>query len=60
MVQIDAMYAVGLHWPVRNIKSGESTNFIANSNEDSYLISEVHQLYKQCSETSQEKEQLEP
>lgn len=33
MVRVDAMYAVGLPWQVGNIKLGESTNFIANSNK---------------------------
>lgn len=36
-VHLDATYALALYWQVRNIKLGESTNFIANSNKVCFL-----------------------
>lgn len=33
MVQVDTMHAVSLHRQVRNIQPGDSTSFIANSNQ---------------------------
>lgn len=37
-VHLDAMYALALHWQVRNIKLGESANFTANSNKVCFYL----------------------